>query len=187
MKRIIIHWTAGAYAASKTDKMHYHFIVEGTGRVVSGDLTPEDNLSTKTAYAAHTRGMNTGSIGVALAAMHGAVERPFSAGKYPIIDKQVDALVKLVAGLCDEYDIPVTRETVLTHAEVQHTLGVAQRGKWDIMWLPHMPAPDLPIRVGDHLRGLVKDALQPASKPVTGAPKSDIVALIIAFLKRLFR
>lgn len=187
MKRIIIHWTAGAYAASKTDKKHYHFIVDGAGRVVSGDLTPEDNLSTKTAYAAHTRGLNTGSIGVALAAMHGATERPFSAGKYPITDKQVDALAKLVARLCDEYDIPVTRETVLTHAEVQHTLGVAQRGKWDVMWLPHMMGPDLPVRVGDQLRVMIKDALQPASKPVTNAPQTGIVAAIIALIAGLFK
>jgi len=48
---------------------------------------------------------------------------------------------------------------VLTHAEVQPTLGVRQRGKWDITWLPGMEAPGDPIDVGDVLRAKISAAL----------------------------
>jgi hypothetical protein len=120
-------------------------------------------------YAAHTLNCNTGSIGVAVAAMAGAVERPFNPGKAPITPAQVEGLVKLVRDLCRGYGIPVTRETVLSHAEVQPTLGIKQRGKWDIAWLPGMDAPGDPVKVGDHLRGLIAAAAPP--KPPASAPK----------------
>lgn len=165
MKRIIMHWTAGTNKASKIDRQHYHFIVEGDGTVVAGNLPPEANLSAKDGeYAAHTKNCNTGSIGVSVAAMAGARERPFSAGRFPITPQQPKALARLVAKLCQQYDIPVTRKTVLTHAEVQPTLGIAQSGKWDITWLPGMTAPEDPVKAGDWLRGLVKAEL-PAKAP----------------------
>jgi len=107
MKRIIIHWTAGTNTASALDKHHYHFIVEGNGNVVDGRYKPEDNESTATDYAPHTRSLNTGSIGVSFAAMHGATERPFIAGKYPITKIQIDEMVNLVADLCIRYGIEV--------------------------------------------------------------------------------
>ena len=181
MKRIIIHWTVGTNKASALDKNHYHYIVEGDGNVVSGVFKPEDNADTKTPYAAHTRDMNTGSIGVSLAAMHGAVERPFSAGKYPITTKQVDAMARLCARLCDQYGIAVTRQTVLTHAEVQPTLGVKQSGKWDITWLPGMTEAGNYHAVGDLLRQKIRDANKPA--PVA-AP--SFLAALIAFIVSLF-
>lgn len=156
MKRIIWHWSAGQHTPSALDRKHYHFIIDGSGKVHAGNLPPEANLSTGDGqYAAHTRGCNTGSLGIALAAMAGAVERPFSAGKHPITPAQVDALVRLTRDLAAKYEIPVTRETVLSHAEVQPTLKIAQRGKWDICWLPGMTAPGNPVQVGDRLRALI--------------------------------
>ena len=171
MKRIIIHWTAGAHRANHIDKRHYHLLIEGDGTVVPGDKLPEANESTSDGdYAAHTRALNTGSIGVAVCAMHGAQERPFRAGGYPITDVQVDSLIEVVADLCATYRIPVTRQTVLTHAEVQPTLGVAQRGKWDITWLPDMQRPGDAVQVGDRLRGFVTRAMtvvEAAPRPKT--------------------
>jgi N-acetyl-anhydromuramyl-L-alanine amidase AmpD len=160
LKRIIIHWTGGAHTASDLDKKHYHFIVQGDGSVVQGNHTPEDNIvTTDDIYGAHTRMLNTGSIGVSVAAMAGAVERPFNAGKHPITPAQVQALAALVARLCRQYKIPVSRTTVLTHAEVQPTLGVAQRGKWDIRWLPGDKAVGDAVQVGDRIRALVTAAM----------------------------
>jgi hypothetical protein len=156
MKRIIMHWTAGWNEVSDLDREHYHAIVGGDGRVVYGKFRPEDNESTATPYAAHTRALNTGSIGVAMAGMVGATERPFYRGKSPINMTQVKAMAELVAELALTYDIPVTRKTVLTHAEVEPTLGVWQRGKWDITWLPGEDGPMDPIKAGDILRSLVK-------------------------------
>jgi N-acetyl-anhydromuramyl-L-alanine amidase AmpD len=169
MKRIIIHWTAGTHKPGVTDKKHYHYIVAGDGEVVGGDLPISANESTNGTYAAHTRGLNTGSIGVSFAAMHGAKERPFSAGKYPITDKQVESMARLVFDLSDRYDIPITPETILTHAEVEPTLGVKQRAKWDITWLPGMDQAGNARAVGDLLREKVRahreTTLVPSPKP----------------------
>lgn len=156
MKRIILHWTAGGGKASAIDRQHYHFVVQADGTVIPGDFLPEANIApVKGRYAAHTLNCNTGSVGVGLAGMLGAVERPFNAGKSPLTAAQVEAAVHLVAALCCKYGIAVDRKTVLSHAEVQPTLGIAQRGKWDIAWLPGMAAPGNPVAVGDTLRARV--------------------------------
>jgi N-acetyl-anhydromuramyl-L-alanine amidase AmpD len=153
LQRIIMHWTAGGRSASGLDKEHYHFIVQQDGAVVSGKFKPEDNISTGDGkYAAHTLNCNTGSIGVALCGMAGATERPFNAGLHPIRWPQIAVMCSLIAKLCHQYGIPVTRQTVLSHAEVQPTLGIKQKGKWDIAWLPGWTAPIDPGGVGDRLR-----------------------------------
>lgn len=156
LERIILHWTAGRSTASASDLAHYHFAVEADGLVVQGEQTPEANLSTKTAYAAHTRGLNTGSIGVAMCGMFGAKESPFDPGRYPITLTQYDATARLCAVLCRRYRIPVTPKTVLSHAEVEGTLGVKQRGKWDVTRLPWFPEIKGARAVGDHFRAVVE-------------------------------
>lgn len=166
MKRIIMHWTAGGYTPSKLDLSHYHFVVNGDGVVLHGALPVEANKAPLgKAYAAHTRNCNTDSIGVAIAAMAGAKDRPFSAGKAPMTQSQVNAAAALVARLCKQYNISVTRETVLTHAEVQPTLNIPQRGKWDIVWWPHLAAPIDPVAAGDIFRGKVKDSMMLKARP----------------------
>lgn len=153
---IVMHWTAGGANASEVDKEHYHFIVQQDGQVVAGDHTPEDNLSTGDGdYAAHTLMANTGRIGVSLCGMLGAQERPFKPGAAPITWSQIEAFCGLVAELCRKYQIPVTRTTVLSHAEVQPTLRIQQRGKWDIAWLPGMTAVGDPVEIGDRLRATI--------------------------------
>jgi hypothetical protein len=182
VKRIVIHWTAGAHLSTATDREHYHVLIEGDGKVVHGRRAPEANRSTSDGdYAAHTRALNTGSIGVAVCAMRQAREHPFYAGPDPITTAQEKALVRACADLCDTYGIPVTRQTVLTHAEVQPTLGVWQRGKWDITWLPNMDAPGDPIAVGDQLRSAMVRAMGPAL-PVD--PDAEVWASIKASFAR---
>lgn len=171
-----MHWTAGSGRVSPTDKEHYHAIVDQSGRVILGELPVEANLSTRDAdgYAAHTLRLNTGSIGLAMAGMAGAEENPFTPGLHPITAHQLRVFVRTVADYAHEYDIRVTRETILTHAEVEPTLGVKQRGKWDITWLPGMDAPDYPIYVGDRLREMIKSegALEPDWQPKFALKKS---------------
>ena len=194
MKRIVIHWTGGTNKASALDRNHYHFIVQGDGSIVKGGYTPQDNLSTATPYAAHTRGLNTGSIGVAFAAMHGAKERPFSAGSYPITNVQVKAMVRLLIDLCEQYNIAVTPQTVLTHAEVHGTLGVAQSGKWDVTWLPGMDQAGHPSAVGDLLRQKIRDARRSPSKALDTQPlpvqntaqMPDWLAKLLQAIKAIF-
>ena len=162
MNRIIIHWTAGTHKVSATDRKHYHFIIDGDGGMALGNMKPEDNLNTSDgSYAAHTRGANTGAIGIAVAAMHGAQERPFKTGNYPITEKQVSALVAQCARLALQYGIPVRRNTILTHAEVERTLGIKQAGKWDIVWLPGMAGVGDAIVIGDILRRRISQAMLP--------------------------
>jgi N-acetyl-anhydromuramyl-L-alanine amidase AmpD len=161
MRRIIGHWTAGGHTPSALDLSHYHFVIDGNGVVHRGRFAPEANLRPVTGkYAAHTRRCNTGSIGVAIAAMAGAQERPFRWGASPITAVQVSAYARLCADLAKQYNIAVTRETTLTHAEVQPTLKIAQRGKWDITILPGMDAPANPVAVGDMLRARIREFMQ---------------------------
>ncbi len=159
LHRIILHWTAGAEGLIELEQQHYHLIIDRSGRTHTGALKPEANASCHNGrYAAHTRALNTGSIGVALDAMAGAIESPFEPGEYPITQVQVQALAEAVADLCDTYQIPVSPYSVLTHAEVEPTLGVKQRSKWDITWLPDMTKPGDPVDVGDKLRSLIAAA-----------------------------
>ncbi len=194
MKRIVLHWTAGRHTPSDLDLSHYHFVIDGAGKVHKGKFPVEANLKPrKGAYAAHTLNLNTGSIGVAVAAMAGAQERPFNAGAHPITPAQVQALVKLCRDLSAQYGIPVDRKTILSHAEVQPTLGVQQRGKWDIAWLPGMDKPGDPVKVGDHIRGLIAAAPQrpveapkPSPQPAPTKVQEGFWAALLRVLAGLF-
>lgn len=195
LARIHIHWTGGPNRATGLDRRHYHYVIEGDGTVIEGTFRPEDNLSTRDGnYAAHTLNANTGAIGIALAGMRDARERPFDRGPSPINRQQVDALVTLIVSLCARYGIRVTRQTVLTHAEVQPTLGIAQRGKWDITWLPGMDRPGDPVAVGDRIRTMVLARTNPSAPPAPVDPRiappppaPDFWSRVAAFFTNLFR
>jgi N-acetyl-anhydromuramyl-L-alanine amidase AmpD len=173
MKRIIVHWTAGTNKAGTTDLLHYHYLVQGDGTVVPGIYPVSANERLRgSAYAQHTRGTNEGSIGVSMCGMYGATEQPFKAGKYPITKKQWDRMILLVADLARKYKIPVTPKTILTHAEVQGTLGITQKNKWDITRLPWDSSRKGAKVIGDYLRDGVKLAMVPAAFRGSGkAPK----------------
>lgn len=159
MKRIVVHWTAGGYKASSLDRQHYHIMVEGDGSLVRGDHSIADNTSTADGrYAAHTRGLNTQSIGISACCMAGARERPFYAGTAPMTQVQWLTMAKVAAELCKRYNIPVTEKTVLQHGEVQVNLGVAQAGKWDCNRLAFAPSMT-PAEVHDNFRALVRVAM----------------------------
>lgn len=161
LKGIVMHWTAGGAKASALDKQHYHYLVQQDGQIIPGACKPEDNISTSDGkYAAHTMNANTGRIGVSLCGMMGAVERPFQPGSAPITWLQIEVFCGLVADLCVRYSIPVTRLSVLSHAEVQPSLLIKQRGKWDIAWLPGMVSVGNPVDVGDRLRRMILDHMK---------------------------
>jgi hypothetical protein len=165
MRRVICHWTAGAHTASDFDKQHYHLLIESGPRVVRGTPSIVLNQSpVRLGYAAHTRNCNGGSVGVSLCCMAGARESPFDAGAYPMTREQWGALVQVVADLCLVYDIAVSRTTVLSHAEVQGNLGIAQAGKWDFTRLAFDPAVVGALACGDKLRAEVAALLTPAPK-----------------------
>lgn len=160
MKMIAWHWTAGTHTPNDTDKRAYHILVTGEGDPVLG--TPSISLnsgSLKPGYAAHTLNCNTDSIGISLCGMGGATEVPFSPGKWPIQPKQISTLAELSRLLGIKYGIPVTRKRMLSHAEVQPTLGIKQRAKWDWSILPG-PVSSLrgAVNIGDWIRNQIASA-----------------------------
>jgi len=179
MKRIIAHWTGGTHKCTQLDKKHYHFIADGKGNIHKGNFDISDNESTKTPYAAHTLRCNTGSIGISTCGMAGAIESPLKFGRYPVTKAGWDAMCLKTAELCLEYNILVTKKTVLTHAEVQKTLGIKQRGKWDFTVLKFAPLLKGQTACGDRLRDDVAWLMQkmrapepiPVAKPAKPAAK----------------
>lgn len=187
-QRIILHWTAGKNTASAIDRSHYHFVVEGSGNVVGGLHSIEDNDTTKDGdYAAHTLGCNTRSIGIGLCGMMGAKESPFTPGQYPVNAKQLAAACQLIALLCHKYDIKPTKQLVLTHAEVQPNLGITQRGKWDITHLPWAPHLQGARACGDYIRDLVRQAMTAESEPIRPSQVRNVMLndkkLVTGFLE----
>jgi len=140
MKKIIVHWTAGAYQPNNTDFEHYHYLVNGDGLVIDGKYKPEDNENCNDGkYAQHCGGGNTGAIGISMCCMAGFVS-PKNVGKYPMTDKQFEACMKKVAELCREYKIPNTPQTVMTHYEFgRNNPKTSSAGKIDITYLPPYP------------------------------------------------
>lgn len=170
-KRTITHWTGGGGRASATDKEHYHTITEFDGLIVNGKHDEEDNIVTSDGdYAAHTRNLNTESIGKAMAGMMGAIEYPLSYGTAPINRVQFEAHCKDLAETHLAYGIPVTGTTCLTHAEVEPTLGVKQANKWDLTVLPFEPSIRGAIPVGDYMRSRVRSYMGRARSPVENYP-----------------
>ena len=187
MNRIIFHWTGGGHKANATDKKAYHLLTEGDGTYVEGKHEIADNVVTSDGdYAAHTRDLNTDSIGTAMCGMRGATEYPWNPGSSPITEVQFRAHARLVAKLCRDYSIPVTRTTVLSHAEVEPTLGVKQKNKWDITRLVFRPDLVGAYAVGDYFRSLVKEALgdtptsdRPTLRRGNKSPREDVRKLQI--------
>ena len=187
MKRIHIHWTAGAPGISPKESDSYHYVVERDGAVhacvpVANNVPPLVNG----AYAAHTRRANSWAIGVAMDAMAGAKEVPFTAGPYPITDDQYRRTVKLVGELAKKYGIKVSRETVLTHAEVETTLGIKQNSKWDVMWIPGMAKPGDPIKVGDMIRADIRASMAGKKPKQRGEPKKHWLSALIEAILAVF-
>lgn len=186
MKRIIWHWTAGNHTPSAYEKTRYHLLIDGDGSVQVGKHPISANASGRKlspgTYAAHTANLNTDSIGLALCAMHEAKERPFNAGKYPITDNQITSLIDETAKLCIQYGIKPTRKTVLSHAEVEKSLGVKQKNKWDIMWVPGLSHPISSVEIGDSLRSQVAFRISEMQKAEPAPAQSPWVAIIKAIL-----
>lgn len=147
ISRVHWHWTVGWHKANDTDKDHYHAVFEGDGNEIQSHEWE--------VVLAHTKNANSGAIGLSLCGMVKAVERPFNAGPNPITAEALAAMVKRTRALCDMFDIQVSMWSTLSHSEIQPTLGIAQRQKWDINFLPGMKAPIDPITAGNMIRAMV--------------------------------
>jgi hypothetical protein len=124
-KRIILHWTGGTYHVGLSDRRSYHYVIDGDGLPHEGVPVHWNMRPTASTlnYAAHTRMMNSFSVGIAFAGMFGAHERgPY--GKWPLTQEQVMGGCYFVGQLCREWELDVTPDTVHTHAEADWRHGV---------------------------------------------------------------
>lgn len=125
--KVYIHWTGGRY---KQDFGDYHSCVHGDGTIVKTldfDVRPSA-----------TWRRNSGSIALALDCCYNAT--PDDLGDYPPTDVQIETLAMLVATVCDALDIEITRDNVMTHAEVASLDGYDLYSgdpdcRWDLLYL----------------------------------------------------
>ena len=156
MKRIIMHWTAGTYNPNDIEKSHYHFLIDGNGKVHNGIFKPEDNEICKIGkYAPHTGGGNTGSIGIALCGMAGFKSK-YSKGNYPILKKQFEVCMEFCAKIAKKYNISISPQTIMTHYEFGlKNPKTTSAGKIDIIYLPPYPWVDK-SEIGSFIRSKIK-------------------------------
>ena len=163
MKRIIIHWSAGTYKPNSVELEHYHYLIgyekneTEKAEVHFGKCRPEDNLNCTNGsrYAAHTGGGNTGSIGVALCGMFGFYDIRHI-GNYPLKPVQMEVCYELCARLCIKDNIPISKETVMTHYEFgKKNPCTTSRGKQDIAYLATNPSLNAG-KIGDFIRNKIK-------------------------------
>lgn len=121
-KRVVLHWTAGHYDPTSSDCDHYHLIVSRSG-IHRKPRAPGT-------WPQHVRGLNTGSVGIAMACCSGALG-PQAWGKCPptpeLWARLLDAAATAAATL------HLTSSDVTTHCDITNP---EQRGKWDIAVLP---------------------------------------------------
>lgn len=139
VRGIVWHWTGGAHGIIELERNHYNWLFDHVGNIFDGNHTVQDQVNydwRQGIGASHTKSMNTGWLGLSVDAMAGAKEAPLNWGTNPLTWEGINAMLDLTMELCREYDIPVSPWTVLGHAEVQQTLGIRQRFKWDYKVLP---------------------------------------------------
>lgn len=165
MNRITLHHSGGPLKPTTLDKKHYHRIAGGDGEVISGIHDILDNAPgrafTSGSYAAHTLNLNSGNIGLSMACMRqGEWSNPRGCPDFPT-PSQIDAMLTEATTLCVVWKIAPDRKTLLSHAEVETTLGVKQKGKWDFDYsLLGKGSSRDPVGVGDEIRQEVAHRLK---------------------------
>lgn len=186
IKGVVLHWAASSYKVSDNVKKHYNFVIDEKGTVHNGlhPLSHQTPPLNSGGYAAHTKSYNSYQAGIGLLGMHGAKEKPFNAGKYPLTKIQFMEAVRLTAKICIEHKITVTAKSILTHAEVQGTLGIKQSGKWDITRLPWDDSIVGGTAVGSHYRNLVRAEMDRLIFPPKQSPWAGLFKAIAGLFRR---
>jgi hypothetical protein len=112
----------------------------------AGDVTgkPPAHRWPAEGYAAHTKGFNSGSVGLALCGMRGAVDRrpdegqvgDVDPGPSPITSQQLNVAIALCVQFLTIWGFHPTEDRIFTHYEAEALHGVKQSGKWDITYIP---------------------------------------------------
>jgi len=158
---IIWHWTAGRNVPNSFDLKHYNDVFDHEGNQYDGAARIEHQANynwRRGVGVSHSRNANTGRGGLAVAGMAGSQGWPsVKWGSNPITWEGIDAMLKRTADYCHTFDIPVSKWSTLSHAEIQQTLGISQRSKWDFMVLPGDSVTSNAVKVGDILRARLTD------------------------------
>lgn len=104
---IYLHWSAGHYNQSHTDK--YHICIDKDGKMYT-------DVDLFTEHRDHTYMRNSRAIGITLNGCFDAIN-PTNMGTEPPTEQQIYALSWLVALLCVQIGIPLDIQHVMTHAE----------------------------------------------------------------------
>lgn len=142
-RKIIIHWTGGTLVPNDTEREHYHYLIgfkDNKPFLEKGNYAVEDNDNCYDGrYAQHTGGGNTGAIGIAISGMLG-FKGKHEIGKYPFNEAQYGKMCRLVAEVAYKYNIPITKDRVMTHFEFGKSHpNTSSAGKPDISFLPFNP------------------------------------------------
>lgn len=137
IRRIYLHWSAGRYGQVFDD---YHLNIDADGRVYQTCRSLTESKS-------HTYKRNSASIGISLCCCFDAV--CFSSGRVelgsqPPRPKQIEAMARAVAVLSVALKLPISFETVTTHAEAacMDGYGIGSDDgdmRWDLLLLPDLP------------------------------------------------
>lgn len=145
LNKIYLHWSAGGYSQVFSD---YHICIRGNpdGEVY---LTTENLL----AVLEHTWRRNTNAIGVAICCCYNAfypVKNKYTSptreqldahlGDAPPTQKQIDSTAEVIAIICEELEIQLIKDNVMTHYEVAvldnyGPFSGDPSTKWDLQWL----------------------------------------------------
>ncbi|MGA4839469.1 N-acetylmuramoyl-L-alanine amidase [Streptomyces sp. G45] len=121
--RVVIHVVQGGYASALRvfkDPGHgaaAHYVIRKDGHIAQ--MIRELDV----AYHAGNRSMNERSVGIE---HEGFVDR-----KASFTDAMYAASARLTAGICERYDIPVDREHIIGHVEVEGTDHTDPGPHWD--------------------------------------------------------
>lgn len=153
---LVWHWTAGRDMPTPDDMSHYNDVFDCDGNQYDGGARIEHQANydwRKGVGVSHTRNANTGRGGLAVAGMHKSQGWPsLDFGSHPITWDGIDAMLERSAEYCQNFDIPVSKWSTLSHAEVQPTLGITQQGKWDFVVHPDSTRTEDPVSIGDIFR-----------------------------------
>lgn len=104
---LYLHWSAGHYNQSHTDK--YHICIDKDGKMYT-------DVDLFTEHRDHTYMRNSRAIGITLNGCWDAIN-PTNMGTEPPTEKQIYSISWLVALLCVQIGIPLDIQHVMTHAE----------------------------------------------------------------------
>ena len=127
---IYLHWSASGY---DTPSDAYHISITGDG--VVHVMHPLDQILSATWRR------NTGSIAVSIMCCYDAVaynEDDVDFGSAPPTNAQLQAMARVICVLCEELELPIDDEHVLTHAEIADIDGYGINDddpemRWDLL------------------------------------------------------